>query len=436
MNKVTAVNVSSHPLFDANDISIAINDILLNCSANAYVFLESGSWKSRTIKIMNNKSFTLDLKGKVELVIDTTLFKIKNNLQFNLNVDYTNTHVVGSTCLEIYESYHGIYNIKQYQFFDIGVALVPNKITSGYNEGIQYCKFYFERIHANVGAILFQCGTSSLPWINENTFIGGRILGGYGIKFIKGAAQLDPYNNNKFYNIGCEGLSDNAIDLQFSYNNTFENLRIEQVKGLEIKEAEDCKFNIFRFSMPIHDKKLDLKGRESVCDFPILSDTGVHIAYKRLTNTYADGKDFNLSLYNNVPNLYGIAHGEYAKPLFNRYMAILRNGTETINIPCREVTTTYIDNINFKMVYMYRDMRILSNKSTVTIIIPNKFKYDGAEFHFSTNWNTNPIIFLDENGVEQFRISKSDGIGTWHVMYIERRGSFSEFKLTTDYRAF
>ncbi|MFJ7509867.1 hypothetical protein ACIQW7_10455 [Peribacillus simplex] len=436
MNKVTSINVSSHPLFDPNDISKAINDIALKCPSGSYVFLESGIWKSRTIKIMNNKSFTLDVKGVLELVIDTTLFKIKNNLQFNLNIDYANTGVVGATCLEINESFHGIFNIKQYQFFDLGIVLAPNKFTTGYNEGIQYCKFNFEQIQAKLVAILFQCGTSSLPWVNENTFIGGRILGGSGIKFVKGSAQIDPYNNNKFYNIGCEGLSGNAIELQFSHNNSFENLRIEQVKGLYIKEAEDCKFNIFRFSIPIPDSKLDMKGRESVCDFPILTESGVHIAYKRLTNTYADGKDFNLSLYNNVPSIYGLAHGEYAKPLFNRYLAILRNGLETINIPCREVTTTYIDNINFTMAYMYRDMRILSNKSTVIINIPNKFKYDGAEFHFSTNWNTNPIIFLDENGVEQFRITKNNGIGTWHVMYVARRGSFSNLKVTSEYRAF
>ncbi|MFK4391697.1 hypothetical protein ABH916_003625 [Peribacillus frigoritolerans] len=432
------INVSSHPLFDENDISTSLNDIILNCSANSCIFLESGSYKSKRVNIMVNKAITLNLKGNIELISDNSLFRVKNNISsLKLDVDYVSTSVVGSVCLEVYESYHGNYNLTRLQGFDIGIALVPNKVTSGYNEGVQYCKFNFDYMNCITGGILLQAGNNSLPWVNENTFTGGRILGRYGVKFVKGSTQIDPYNNNKFYNIGCEGIKGNAIDLAFAKNNTFENFRFENVNGYYIQESSESAFNHFTMAIGINVDKLSIKGKESIFDFPILSRDGVQIAYKRFTNNYKNSQDFNLSLYD-VNVGVGLSHGENNKnPFFHRYALILRDGNDIMNIPSRELYTAYIDNNpTFKMKYLYKDLRVLSNINKVTITIPNKFKYDGAEFYFSTSWNTNPIIFEDENTIEQFRISNSDGNGTWQAMYVARCNSFTKVKITSEFRPF
>ncbi|MFJ7509865.1 hypothetical protein ACIQW7_10440 [Peribacillus simplex] len=436
-DKAKVINVTSHPLFNEKDISIALNDIISTCSSNSYIYLESGSYKSKRVNIMVNKAMTINLKGNIELISDTSLFRVKNNLSLKLDVDFMSTSVAGSICLEIYESYHGDFNLVRIQGFDLGIALVPNKVTFGYNEGVQYCKFNFDYMNCKNGGIIFQTGNNSLPWVNENTFTGGRVLGSFGIKTLKGTTQIDPYNNNKFYNIGCEGISGNAIDLAFANNNTFENFRFEDVNGYYIQESSECIFNRFTMSIAIKANKLNTNGRESFYEFPITSKGGTQQAYKRITNNHKNSQDFNLSLYDMNVGV-GLSHGENNKnPFFHRYAMILREGKDIMNIPSRELYTAYIDNNPiFKMKYLYKDLRVLSNLNKVTIIIPNKFKYDGAEFHFSTNWNENPIVFEDENGIEQFRISDSDGIGTWEAMYVARRGSFTKFKVTKDYRAF
>ena len=51
--------------------------------------------------------------------------------------------------------------------------------------------------------------------------------------------------------------------------------------------------------------------------------------------------------------------------------------------------------------------------------------------HFGTGWNTQDIIFVDENSVEQFRIKNTDGIGTWKAIYSLSYAQFRMFKLTT-----
>ena len=438
--KATVINVSGHTLFNSNDVSVAINDIIKTCPANSYIYLEHGAWRGRTIELTTRKSFTLDIKGSVELVTDKSLFRVKNNLPMVINLETALVNVAtagtGTSCLEVWESYHGTFNIKSIQNFDTGIALVPNKVTTVGNEGVQYCKFNFDQIRANSVGILFSCGTSGLPWVNENTFTGGRILGIDGIKFTKGSVQIDPYNNNRFYNVGCEYLSGNAIDIQYASNNNFENFRYEGTAGFYIKETGDCFFNKFRSAYPAPFNKLSSSGKESIYDFTILTSGGAHGAFKRITNNYKNSSDLNFALYDgNIGNTVSYMEG-INKPYLDRYAFILRSGNEVIRIPARESSTKYSDNVDFTMDYLYRDTRILSNNKAVTVTIPDKFKYDGAEFRFSTNWNTNDIIFVSETGTEHFRVKNSDGLGTWSAIYIPSKGSFSPLKLTTAVRPF
>ena len=112
------------------------------------------------------------------------------------------------------------------------------------------------------------------------------------------------------------------------------------------------------------------------------------------------------------------------------------NSGDKFCLPCRETKVKEINNTDFTMDYLYKDLRILSNEKVVTITIPDIFLYDSAEFNFSTNWNTNDIVFVSESGAEQFRITNSDGLGTWNVIFIPTRGKFSQLKLTDKFRAF
>ena len=92
--------------------------------------------------------------------------------------------------------------------------------------GILYNKIAFTYIKAQYG-IKFSCGSGGLPYINENQFFGGRISGNYGVYAEKGSTQTDPYNGNKFINIGFEEIVC-GISVEFFQFNSFHGVRVSE----------------------------------------------------------------------------------------------------------------------------------------------------------------------------------------------------------------
>ena len=116
---------------------------------------------------------------------------------------------------------HNIININKVNGVQNGILFSPNN-----NYGCHYNRISFNYIQA-INGIHFKAGDTSSPWINENTFYGGRLLGTTGVLFEKGAEQSDRYNGNKFINIGFE-LLNCAVDIDFCHYNFFDRCRMNE----------------------------------------------------------------------------------------------------------------------------------------------------------------------------------------------------------------
>ena len=100
--------------------------------------------------------------------------------------------------------------------FDTGI-----KVSGEGLNGTQYARIEFARlVNNNVGILLTTEGDNQKNWSNENSYYGGRIEGVTGIKSVLALGQIDEFNNNKFYNIGFEGL-DVGLDLNSFKMNYF-----------------------------------------------------------------------------------------------------------------------------------------------------------------------------------------------------------------------
>ncbi|MBJ7312013.1 hypothetical protein ACFOLJ_23505 [Rugamonas sp. CCM 8940] len=113
--------------------------------------------------------------------------------------------------------------------FKNGIVL-KGSMTDGKANGSQYNKVQFGYLYQNAVGILLTTDDTGTNWVNENTITGGRIAGETGLLAVKGAQQTDPYNGNKFYNIGFEGLV-NGIDTSFFKFNYIISPRFEQVQN-------------------------------------------------------------------------------------------------------------------------------------------------------------------------------------------------------------
>lgn len=432
--------------FDKNDISKTINRLIENNNDGVTLFLKDGQDYILKNTINFNKRQSLILNGKIKCVNTNIAIKIKDDAStFNNGnkVLYLSNLITDSvdTGIEINNCYNAEFKIGYIRGFNKCINLYPNKDNQIFDEGVQYCVFNFNLLKSNElssdGCINFKGGDFLRPWINENTFIGGRIIGSYGLMTRKGLNQWDRFNNNKFYNIGFEGIENNGIDLNFTINNVFENLRFEGIKGLFIKD-ENSSYNEYNISQLINQDKLLITSNNTFLNFPIVDDGGVMISYNKITNIYGsknNGLNFNTNIIDK--NKTGISYCENNKNIFERFAFILTDEEGNKNyIPCKESKTKLIENVDFTLDYLYKDIRIISNERIVRIKIPNKFKYDGAEFNVSTNYNTNDIIFIDEENNEEFKIENSEGLGTWNILFVQNRGKFTKLKISDKFRLF
>ena len=433
-NASNVINVKEHINFNTDDIGVAINDIICNCNEMDIIRLGSGVYNLKT-PININKRVNLELNGQIKyLGLDTEAIVLTQSCG-NSEIFIHSLTGTRNTGIEIYNAYHVNLRVNIIDGFDTCLSLRPNKLNSNIDEGVQYCKFVFDILNGNEDCILLHAGDSMLPWVNENTFVGGRIMGKRGIRCVKGLTQIDPYNNNKFYNIGCEALTDTAVDLNFTKGNSFVNFRFENILGLWIKESSDSQYNRFDFSFPVINSKLELKGRQTYFDTYILDDDGQVISSKSILNMFNSANDsFHDKPWLNGSNLgiQGISWCDINEPMFDRFAMFLtdKNGVQ-MRIPSKELKTKRVINDDFIMDFLYRVMVIQSNERKVTITIPNKFKYDGATFKYSTNWCSMGIVFIDESGNIQFE-HEPNILGTFECIYVTSYSKFNCIKVSDD----
>lgn len=331
------VNIQEHPNFDPNDISIALNDLIQTTPNNYTLFLPGGSYKSRRIDYMTPKIFRIEIQGKVELITDDVLFRVKNNRPHSINLTSVDSAVLGAVVFQCYEAYHGLYHVLFVTGFADCFSLRPGLIESfstGGNEGIQYCRFVFEHLYLEGTGIHFKPGEFGDPWINENTFVGGRIYGLNGILAEKSGAQFDPFNGNKFYAIGFEGIQ-YPINMEFTINNIVADFRMsESIIGTYWIRMANSSNNLFRCQTVISQTMIEeTPDCSNVYDFTIMREVmGEYIGTKMVTR---NGLRF---FYGHVGRLsekrisiYGI--NATTDPLSNyRYMKIGADDGQTARI--------------------------------------------------------------------------------------------------------
>ena len=357
-------NVAQSPLFNVNDVSIAINDIVGKLKENDNIFLPNISCKFKnTINLTNIPTgVTIDFRGDLtqdgELTEAIRFTGKKATLKLNKligNSTSTNGLVLGGNggC------YDNTIEFSQISNFNYGLYLNPLN-----DNGVQYNKINFKNIEKCNTCILFDCTTDS--WINENTFYGGSLgdwkkVSKYGIKFINGNKTSDiGYNDNKFYNIGFEGLSKDAITLHNSPWNSFINCRmLESINGKYIVDDNTSDGNTFIFSAILPIEKIELVS--NMCSYigPLMEGTSQSYRYSGF-DIDKDGK-----------RRYSVINGFY---------------TTATNSTMKTIDSTTVN------------LDITSANSEVNVKLSNDIDYEGNEITIRVVEHINPINFYAPDG--------------------------------------
>lgn len=264
---VYAYDLTKLKSFDANDISAVFSELKAKMKEGESALLPYGKYTTLdTIDLSwlpNNTKVTLD--GEIT-ISKNNVPCVKLGGQFcnvKINALYgatrSETHLATGSGLYISEllAYSNVL-INNMRFFENGIIFKYEDD----NKYSQYNRFVFSYLE-NVQRGIVLDGTEHKGWVNENTFVGGRIKGGYGVVMQGGTVETVGFDNNKFYNIGFEELYNDAINITGeSYANTFDNCRmIENITGYYIYDhSSKGGFNKYNFSNIIPYAKISLSN--------------------------------------------------------------------------------------------------------------------------------------------------------------------------------
>lgn len=253
--------------FDANDISLVFSELKAKMKESESALLPYGKYTALdTIDLSwlpNNTKVTLDgeitiSKNNVPCVkLGGHFVNVKINALYGAT--RSETHLATGSGLYISEllAYSNIL-INNIRFFENGIIFKYEDD----NKYSQYNRFVFSYL-GNVQRGIVLDGTEHKGWVNENTFVGGRIKGGYGVIMQGGTVETVGFDNNKFYNIGFEELYNDAINITGdSYANIFVNCRmIENITGYYIYDhSSRGGFNEYNLTSIIPYEKISLSN--------------------------------------------------------------------------------------------------------------------------------------------------------------------------------
>lgn len=253
--------------FDANDISVVFSELKAKMKDGESALLPCGkfttldtidlSWLPNNTKVTLDGEITISKNNVPCIKLGGQFCNVKINALYGAT--RSETHLATGSGLYISEllTYSNVL-INNMRFFENGIIF---KYEDN-NKYSQYNRIVFSYLE-NVQRGIVLDGTEHKGWVNENTFVGGRIKGGYGVVMQGGTVETVGFDNNKFYNIGFEDLYNDAINITGdSYSNIFVNCRlIENITGYFIYDhSSRGGFNKYNASSIIPYEKISLSN--------------------------------------------------------------------------------------------------------------------------------------------------------------------------------
>lgn len=273
------IDATKYGVSAASDIGVSLSQVISE-HPGSIIILPEGYYTCETSIIMEDNNTLLYCVGDIKSSAPVTFNIMASHVYLFIN------HATGdgtNTCLQygdltMEESYgNSTIEINSIDNFAKGVSYVANG-----NNGIQNVVLKYSRINRSAVGIELKCGDKSTPWINQNTFncgwISGEKEGTTGIKFVKGANQTDRFNGNVFNEFSCENTT-YPIDLQYAWNNAFNNFRmVENVGENLIKLDKDCESNTFiGASAWVNYKHINDAGINNEYQMTLHDDDGINI---------------------------------------------------------------------------------------------------------------------------------------------------------------
>ena len=284
------IDLKNEEDFNVNDISVCINRIFSNIENYTTVKLNIDTcYLTNPINIIMKEGCELILNCKIICKDDINAIningnRVSNNIYIKSLISFNNLNfisVVGNG-ITLDNYYNSSIKIGEILGFNTGLLLKGTL-------GTQYNKIDFFSI-SNCNEPIKLLTTEETQWINENTITGGR-LGGNVALTLNGISGKDIMNNNKFYNIGFEGVKELLIkSIGARYNSFFNPRVLENYPSLKwVDEIDSCTGNKYYFTFPVNINmfKLDylsqiigtvtngtktISQTGAICDWDITSD--------------------------------------------------------------------------------------------------------------------------------------------------------------------
>lgn len=380
-------NVKEHESYDQHNVQISINDIVSKMIAGDELLLPWGSYDfTSTLNFINLKEgCRIILNGTLNAVgsfspamrISGNGFKVSLNKMLSNIVPLTDYSNIVNDGLVLGDK--GCSNcqidVNIIEGFLTGITPCPDN-----GNGVQYVKVTYNWLRNCKTGILLTCGATGLNWVNENTFTGGKTSGYNGLKMLKGAGQNDPFNNNKFYNVGFETLKGYAVTLNFAIANSFFNTRMcEAIAGMYIVDDATCKQNLFIISHLLPLDKLNLVGTFTRVIAPINNTIADTWLYSGFIINWLGAKKFDL----------------------------IEAGSQTFS------------NVNGTIRPDVKQAYIATDTQAVVVTLSKDAEYAGNEIIIKDTWHVNTITINKWDGTTAIAAGVIDCYGRW----ILRRGS-------------
>lgn len=399
------VNVKFHPLYDINDVSLALNDIITKLKEGDTVVLNEPVCKIRnTINGFIPANVTLDLNCKFEVIGNIDGFNLKGSWKpmfvkikgiYGDENNYLNHTNSGFKLTSSFSANIEIGNI-------IGFFKGLNMCCE--HDGIQYVRVATQNIlTCKYGIVLDSKGF----WVNENTFDCGMIGCSVGIKTFtpNNVNNHDCYNNNRFLHPAFEYIGEKCVDVTNFYYNSITDFRLMEsypTSGIIFNEVNSYA-NHYKCTHKVRASQFKIDF-ESTIEGMICSDTLVFLSDKAFSKYQALGECNKLAFRQ-----------------FNQTVYIDLNTSNNLPNKTFEYTKAF-DTVYYDVGYDHKFMRI-----------PQVYNYEGFELNVyweSVGGETNGglgLKVIDGDNTTQHWFSK----GLTKVMFINGQWKFLKLKDVT-----